>query len=334
MDTKLTKLVEYLRTKFLSNMTKLLNEFWDLFPEDTSDEEVVENLLIAYNSTIGFCSFMIHRKSGSLTGYTKEELFSVIDTFYARKSQEIISMKIETLSMNDSDEDNPRNILIRVVNNQIQYMKNNIQMMKKILDNSSKISSPKDGTLGKYAWPANRMEDHLPYEKNTDEEELLSSQFYTHFQSTTNKSASGIDEKGVNILKKMLANGEYPDIIREPKTKTIMRGMAVSDQELRSLSGGDYVAQGKTLNYSGIFIPKKSASSWTTNKPSAIGFARQNESNVKMHCIVLIARVSDNPGKLLQCDNALYKFDFAESVTDEHEVIALGNIKTYAIFTC
>ena len=323
--------VEKLKTKFVNGLTKLFNEFWDLFPKDVSDEEVMQNLIIAYNATVGFVPFWIYKKDSSLKGFTKEKLLSKLDSYFVSKSEEVMSMGIETLSMDDSDEDSPKSMLTHHVDSHLKNMKNNIKKMQQILNDSSKNKSSKDGTLGIYAWPTNRIKDHLPYEKNTDEEELLSSELYAHFQNTKTKSVSGIDEKGASILKKMLANGEYPDIIREPKTKIIMRGMAVSDQELRSLSGGDYVVQGKTLKYSGIFIPKKSASSWTTSKTSAIGFAKENESNAKMHCIVLIAQVSENPGKLLQCDDALYKFDFAESVSDEHEVIALGNIKMYAI---
>jgi hypothetical protein len=321
--------VEKLKTKFMSNMTKLLNEFWDLFPEDVSDEEIVENLLIAYNSTLGFCPFLIRRKDDSLTGCAKEDLISVINTFYVRKSQEIFSMGIE--SMNDSGEDSQKSLLTYIVNNNIQNMEKNVQAMKKILDNSSNFRSSKDGTLGMYAWPERRKTDYLPYEKNTEEEELLSSQLYTHFQNTAEKSVSGIDEKGVSILKKMLANGEYPDIIREPKIKTIYRGMAVTDQELRNFGGGEYVMPGTVLKYAGIFIPKKSASSWTRSRAKAISFAKENETTSKTYCIILMARTSDNSGKLLQCDDALYKFDFADGVDDEHEVIALGNITTHSI---
>lgn len=326
-------IVEKLKAEYKSNLINLLNKFWDLFPEDVSDEIVIENLIMRYKVLIGWVPYFIK---------DNENLFS--KTLFIKNLQQKIDQNVErykndlTSTKFKNNSDNIKSLIDMFrqhVSIHIKHMKNIIQNMKNILNNSSKDASKDDATLGIYAWPKQRLKKHVPYEKNTKEEELLYKQLYSHFQNNVMDGVSGLDEKGVEILKKMLANNEYPDIIREPNAKMIMRGMSVSDQELRNLraAAGNDDFQGKKvkLKYSGIYIPKKSVSSWTTNKNKAIDFATNNIRSGAIWSIILYAQVSDNPGKLLQCDNTLYQFSFAESVNDEHEVIAMGNITTSAI---
>jgi hypothetical protein len=82
-----------------------------------------------------------------------------------------------------------------------------------------------------------------------------------------------------------------------------------------------------TIRHNFTYIPRGEVSSWTSDIDVAKGFYKQNSDEQRKYCIILMAHVSDNPGKLLQCDNALYRISNFSENDYEHEVLAIGRIK-------
>jgi hypothetical protein len=104
--------------------------------------------------------------------------------------------------------------------------------------------SSKKGPLGSWAFPQNRKKDLLPFEKNTVIEDVLYVELEKHF----NDSISISDEASLE-MQKILSKKEYPDIFREPKVKTIYRGMSVGEEWLNTLLKSNQID--KSADYSG-----------------------------------------------------------------------------------
>lgn len=205
-----------------------------------------------------------------------------------------------------------------------------IPYAKKILTKKSLEKGP----LGSWAFPQSRRNDLLPLEKDTQIETQLYDELEQHF----NDSISISDESSLEI-QDILSKKMYPDIFKEPKVKTIYRGMTVAEiwfkTLLKSNQINDNIDYFGVLNLKFTFNPlrnKEGSTSWTTSKHIAKRFAndnyRQNYSGIKL---ILIASVSNNKNKLLACTNGLYKLSSTMGFDDEDEVIGLGPIAVDAV---
>jgi hypothetical protein len=197
------------------------------------------------------------------------------------------------------------------------------------------------GSFGKYAWANNRsLSSLMPFEKDEPIESSAFRQLQKYFDGKT----SAVDKKTASTLGSLLKQGKYSDVIKEPTIKVVMRGMWLNLKQLKTILGDKEFSKikvkldtrhsvsgfRKKILKSFTFKPKFNVSSWTTKPSVAVNFALDNAAT-DLFGIILYANVSDNQRKFLQCDNGLYKInDFAMNM-QEHEVLALGDIKVNSV---
>lgn len=128
----------------------------------------------------------------------------------------------------------------------------------------------------------------------------------------------------------LLQRKEYPSVIHEPEAHTIYRGMAVPRAYLaRALRRHDFEPEGEAAA-SFTFEPTKgSTTSWTLSLQVAQNFANDvatAHENMAMWCLVMEAKVDDNPDSLMVGPGGFYKVpEFADYHTEE-EVLAVGPV--------
>lgn len=193
--------------------------------------------------------------------------------------------------------------------------------------------APKGAELGRIAFAPVRKTK--PYEKNTDIEEQLFNALKNHYDSNWKLSS-----EQCQLLQKILANGWYSDIIKEPKDDIVYRGMNVDEKWLRTVLDLNDAEETPGEGIEEIFftfVPdtrrRQAASSWTQDKNTAEYFstyqsAMQPDTHYK---IVLYAKVVDNPNMFVVGENGLYDVEYLGDNSDEHEVIGLGSIKVFKI---
>lgn len=212
----------------------------------------------------------------------------------------------------------------------------------KFINDNAKKSSKEKGVFGKYAWANDRSLSSLtPFEKDEPTESLAYNQLGAYFGGNTKTVTSNT----VSTLKSILKKGKYSDIIKAPTKKFVMRGMNLNRKQLQTILGDkefnkidielrkihDVLGFRKKILKSFTFTPKFNVSSWTTDSDIATNFSTEGTGKNGIVGIILYANVSDNPDKLIQCDDGLYNIiDFADN-SHEHEVLAMGNIKVSSI---
>lgn len=223
-----------------------------------------------------------------------------------------------------------------------EFNKSIIVPLQAILSKLEKLSAVQQksktkkstGEFGTYAWAGARRKNDVPFEVDTEIERKVLMQLDKHFASDFASKAVTADS--VAVLKSILKKGKYSDVIKAPTCKIIKRGMSVTKSELEKLLGKSMPGmmergEARTIKHNFTYIPKGEISSWTSDIAVAKGFFKQNSDERRKYSIILMAHVSDNPGKLLQCDNALYKISAFAYNDDEHEIVAIGNVKISSI---
>jgi uncharacterized protein YjbI with pentapeptide repeats len=185
--------------------------------------------------------------------------------------------------------------------------------------------------FNKYAWAdKKRQEESAPeYESSSEIENDVYRDLASHFEFNSILKKSTAD-----ILKDLLQRKKYPDVIQEYQD-VVFRGMRVSKQFLENTLGKDLVdsinvneAIGNLMQFqefekSFVFKPKKGgASSWTESMNVAKKFADKSDD----FSIILMATHEYNKNKFLKCSDALYKIDAFSDFSNEHEIVALGDI--------
>lgn len=128
----------------------------------------------------------------------------------------------------------------------------------------------------------------------------------------------------------LLQRREYPSVIHEPQAHTIYRGMAVPKAYLqRALRRYDFEPEGEAAA-SFTFEPTKgSTTSWTLSLQVAQNFANDvatAHQSLEMWCLVMEAKVDDNPGSLMVGPGGFYKVPEFAAYHTEEEVLAIGPV--------
>lgn len=198
-----------------------------------------------------------------------------------------------------------------------------------------------DAPMGKWAWPQERSgifkNKNLPYEKSTALEVQLYRAIVAHFKGEVGSITDDVAAKLQSFLKK----GMYVDIIHPPKSKTLYRGLTVSDKWLAKILGyksvKDLPEEG-TVNKSFTFSPKKgAATSWSSKMHIATHFAGGLDAGTSApleyqvpgvtYGLLMHASVNDNPDKFVSASDGLYNLTDVDHFANESEIVGLGPIK-------
>ena len=189
-----------------------------------------------------------------------------------------------------------------------------------------------DDVLGTFAFPNVRIANDRPYERNTKVEDRIEDELNSHFSGR-----SSISSKSVSVLKDLLSQGKYSDIIKTPKVDVVYRGMAVSKKWIQKIVKNAKVLDGKKGSISANFtyVPKRGASSsWSKLLKKARDFAQDNIEDYTnlVYVVVLWAETGGkNANSFLSGDDGLYKLDFAKRFDHEREIVGLEDIKVFKI---
>jgi len=205
-----------------------------------------------------------------------------------------------------------------------------VARIQKQIDKHPYAEKP-NSPLGRFAFATDRVDPkEVPFEINTPLEDQLLKALRAHFDLNKNMS----DEQA-DVFKSMLKKGKYKDVIHEPSSDKLYRGMSVSKAWLKKLLKTPSIKRNGTLEKRFLFRPKHgSASSWTNSSKVAWNFTSNSylssgkEGQVS---VVLVAKVSDNPNKFVEGPNGLYKLAVAYDVKSEQESIGFGTIKVSEI---
>jgi hypothetical protein len=121
-------------------------------------------------------------------------------------------------------------------------------------------------------------------------------------------------------------------VIHGPTQEYIYRGMAVTTRWIKTalnLKKDDKLPDVGRKKATFTFKPFSgvTVTSWTTNEETAMQFA--NDADEDDYQIVMIAKVADNEGKLIACDDGLYKINGLN--IKENETFAFENINVSMI---
>lgn len=175
---------------------------------------------------------------------------------------------------------------------------------------------------------ADEREGAVPPEPDNDFEKKLYNALLWHFEDNVPLS------KGDAIrITDMLKAGMYSDVFKKPQYPQFWRGMSVGEKYIKDALGlgtDDVLPPRGARRARFTFTPHAGSSSWTQVPDIAGRFILDEESEVGL---ILEAEVSDNPHKLLQCDDYLYTVGaLGDEHGDEAEVVGLGPIKVRAIY--
>ena len=152
--------------------------------------------------------------------------------------------------------------------------------------------------------------------------------------------------KTIKTLKSFLKSGMYKDVLNEPKSKTLYRGVRMSFEQLLEMMPSlkkqkdiDTKKSGSVKDVKRITVNRSGKnSSWSSSRSTAEEFASgmfgivSNSNSLKLKeqniVVVLSASVEDNPKTFLSGPDGLYDIeDFADDFGNEKESIALGPVK-------
>lgn len=185
--------------------------------------------------------------------------------------------------------------------------------------------APPDATLGRIAFATKRKDK--PFEIDTAEESRLYMALRRYFDENIPLSAGDVTQ-----IKELLANGWYSDVFSEPQVTEVYRGMSVTDEWLKKITGQETLSDVGEIDMSKTFKPKGDSSSWSTDSSMAEYFSIHPAQRGKgfKRAVVLHANVADNPGSFVSA-TGLYGVEGLDEFTGENEVIGLGPIKIHKI---
>lgn len=201
-----------------------------------------------------------------------------------------------------------------------------------------------DKPLDNYAFADHRRD--VPKEKDNDLEQRMYGALKNHFESSKT-----INDNDGKLMMKLIQNGQYAKIFKKPKGITVYRGMSVSEEYLRKCIDGKVSFEGqkfgkyvrklinKQIPTRGQkagrfeFIPHKGkfASSWTSDKDTAVGFSYSRQHDDFTYALILEANVDENDGSFIAGPDGLYNVPEFSNYEHENEYLGLGTIKVSKI---
>lgn len=184
-----------------------------------------------------------------------------------------------------------------------------------------------DGELGNIAFAQYRT-DSMFIEPDTSIESELASSLADYLEGRGQMSGEEAE-----LIKTFLKNGQYSKVFHAPNSDKIYRGIAVSEDWLRTalnLKEDEQIPKSGSHKGDFTYKSKTAVSSWSTSIDVALRFAATNAWREMPWKVLLIANVSDNKG-ILVGPKGLYKLTFALQNDDEEETIALDNVSVAEI---
>ena len=178
--------------------------------------------------------------------------------------------------------------------------------------------------LGRYAFATNRIErDKVPMEPNTDiEDELLQAlvDFVMNGEELDN-------EKG-QLLRTLTQRKQYIDVIKEPASSILYRGLALRHQTLLALlTIDDIPAIGEITKRIKLEPNRGAGSSWTDSKKIARTFADEHADMSGLdYKVIISASRDDNPNQFIAGPDGFYNLQTIHSMRKERESIGIGTI--------
>lgn len=136
-----------------------------------------------------------------------------------------------------------------------------------------------------------------------------------------------LEDKHVVMLKDMIANNMYPDVLKKPTQKYVFRGMYFTDPELyenflSDLKSDSMVYQDDYSSWTtSLEVAKRFANHFVlTNKEADIEFQKQN-----YFFVLLVANTSDSANTFL--DMSGWYEEVSKTFKTEKEVAAVGPVK-------
>jgi hypothetical protein len=191
-----------------------------------------------------------------------------------------------------------------------------------------KPEAAKDDPFEEFAFADERY-DQVPSEPDNELEKKLYKALIDHFNNNI-----ALNPENAKQLQRILKSGKYSSLIHGPTQDMIYRGMTVPEQWIKTalkLKENDELPILGHMKASFTFKPRSKfgATSWTTQQETAINFA--SGDSVEDYQIVMVAEVANNKDKFIMGDDGLYNVHNLDVHADEHEVVALGNIKVTKI---
>lgn len=196
---------------------------------------------------------------------------------------------------------------------------------------SEKPTSP----LGRFAFPMQRRSSGgygskkvkgLPSEPNTKLEDELYDSIESHVSDNDPMAL-----KPATAFRSLLKRGLYGDVIKEPSTANVYRGMSVSAKWLAAvlkLKDPKKVPDRGKVAKGFRFVPRKGAStSWSVDKKVAQKFSTEGGGSDTDFAMIMVAPLDENPARFLAGPDGFYKLDGPSGFKDEKETTALGPIK-------
>ena len=169
----------------------------------------------------------------------------------------------------------------------------------------------------------------VPPEENTKREDDAYKALDLHFNA--NRPVS--QDVALELMRSIEA-GAYSDILKEPNTEYVYRGMRMIQSELEEFFGltdDDFLERrgSKVLNRMMKVSREEGSSAWTVSLDEARRFSRAIPGR---YSVVLVARVADNPLTFLSGPNGLYNIQAFTTFQDEKEAVALGSVKVFKAY--
>ena len=190
--------------------------------------------------------------------------------------------------------------------------------------------------LGRVAFSPQRQRwgEEVPNEDNVPVEDKILKDLGTYISA----AGRSLDGEMVTMLRKILNNHEYRDVIAPPRANTyVYRGIELTVQGMQELCWDaglniNYLQAGESYRVSFDFKPRagKLTTSWTTDENIAKEFAVKHSGiwarNEKTYNVILVALAGDSPSRFLDLDRFYRLANNVEGYRREAEVLAFGQI--------
>lgn len=203
-----------------------------------------------------------------------------------------------------------------------------------------------EGPLGKIAFDPQRKDSagrkRGEIEPNTEIEDDIYKRIMGYVSTNYAKSDPHIDD----VLRQVIASGEYSDMIKPPDQSYVYRGMGVDEETMKTFIGAEdlldvreepWIMDNMVKIYDRSFLLNpgltnlsRALSSWTTEIEVARRFSfPRSESRGDGSggfAVVLYASPAENPSAFLDI-SGMYNLKGVGSFSHEKEVIGIGEIK-------
>lgn len=184
--------------------------------------------------------------------------------------------------------------------------------------------APKTAPFGEYAWAKYR--EGCPEEPDTEIEKEVYRDLKKHFAS----KRIGLPKNTVKLLMSLLKVGYYKDVLHPPPTKTLYRGLKITNLEALTLLLGqpkeEIADSGKMDLNKSIENDNGFSTSWTAKKKITSDFSGNYGKAKKGYLITLVADVADNEHRFLAGPGGLYDVDGLSYWHLEKETVGLEPI--------